>query len=696
MARRSRPTPSHARPIARARLWLTLLLGFLCTAGAPPAHSTPLRQLISTAAPTQSSVAAAAVRRAASAFVANRGQSDSTVRYQMHYQGGTVYFTPQAVVLALPAPDLTDAAAAPDPHPQRAARLHGIARQHWIGANATPTITGTETLPGVVNYYIGSDSSTWLTNVPTYAGLSYGSLYPGIDLTYSADSADSFLKSTYVIAANADPSRIRWRYTGLNDVHLDATGALIATLPIGVGVNAQSLTLTDAAPIAWQTINGQKSVVTVSYSIAAGGAVSFALGSYDHSQPLTIDPALSYSDVLGGNNNDLGYGVVTDSAGNAYITGQSNSTNFPTGTGTVSTMGNDDVFVTKVDANGVVQYTTMIGGTAQDDAYGLAFNGTKTLLYITGTTLSGSGFGGIPPNAGTLRTSSVGSACGAGIQCGDAFVTAVNPANGTVQTGTLLSGTGDDRGNSIAVDSVGNLYIVGQTTSPANGSVTLFPSSVPYPPNTPNTSRPMRANQGGTDAFVLSITSDMKNYRFGAYYGGSNDDYGTGIAVTTDGAAVYLSGYTASTASTFPITGALSGQATYRGGTFDAFVAKLSAATPTSPAITWSTYLGSAGEDRAESLTIDGTGTAYVVGWTAGSNFPTTIGAYQTAKNGGTDAFVSTINSAGTALGFSTLLGGLNDERGYAIALDANNEPIITGWTTTPHTATPLFRVSIP
>ena len=260
----------------------------------------------------------------------NRGQSDSAVRYQMHYQGGTVYFTPQAVVLALPAPDLTDAAAAPDPHPQRAARLHGIARQHWIGANATPTITGTETLPGVVNYYIGSDSSTWLTNVPTYAGLSYGSLYPGIDLTYSADSADSFLKSTYVIAPNADPSRIRWRYTGLNDVHLDATGALVATLSIGVGVNAQSLSLTDAAPIAWQTITGQQVAVTVSYSIAVGGAVSFTLGSYDHSQPLTIDPSLSYSDNLGGNNNDNGTGVVVDSAGNAYVTGNSNSTNFPT------------------------------------------------------------------------------------------------------------------------------------------------------------------------------------------------------------------------------------------------------------------------------------------------------------------------------------------------------------------------------
>ena len=298
----------------------------------------------------------------------------------------------------------------------------------------------------------------------------------------------------------------------------------------------------------------------------------------------------------------------------------------------------------------------------------------------------------VPKGKGVFKENASGKSCAVGQPCGDAYVSQLNATDGTVQLGVFLGGTGDDRGYALALDASGNIYVVGQTNSPANGNTAMFPSSgVAYPPNTPNTSRPMRANQGGIDGFLLSITPTMTAYRFGAYYGGSNDDYSTGVAVSADGAATYITGYTASTASTFPISSALPNQATYHGGTFDAFVAKLSTATPSSPTIAWSTYLGNAGEDRAENLTIDSTGNAYVVGWTGSSSFPTTTGAYQTAKNGGTDAFVSKITAAGTALSFSTLLGGLNDERGYGITLDATNAPIITGWTATPDTATPPF-----
>ena len=183
---------------------------------------------------------------------------------------------------------------------------------------------GESPLPGRVNYLRGADAAHWQTDLPTYAGLVYHGLYAGIDSRYGG--AGGRLKGTYTLAPGADPALIRWRYEGIESTTLDATGALVARIAGGEGAGA---TITEDAPVAWQEIDGQRVSVAAAYRLAADGSVGFALGAYDAGRALTIDPVVNYATYLGGASRDLARAIAVDATGAVYVTGVTDSLDFP-------------------------------------------------------------------------------------------------------------------------------------------------------------------------------------------------------------------------------------------------------------------------------------------------------------------------------------------------------------------------------
>ena len=380
-------------------------------------------------------------------------------------------------------------------------------------------------------------------------------------------------------------------------------------------------------------------------------------GGYDDAFVTKLNPtgtALVYSTYLGGTSYDTGTGIAVDTAGNAYVTGTTGSADFPTTLGAYQTTygGYDDAFVTKLNPTGTaLVYSTYLGGTSYDTGTGIAVD-TAGNAYVTGTT----GSADFPTTLGAYQTTYGGN--------GDAFVTKLNPTGTALVYSTYLGGTSDDVGYGIAVDTAGNAYVTGYTTS--------YTTS----PYFPTTAGAYQTSFGGgyDDAFVTKLNPTGTALVYSTYLGGTSDDVGYGIAVDTAGDA-YVAGYTTSP---FPTT-AGAYQTTFGGGYDDAFVTKLN---PTGTALVYSTYLGGTSYDTGTGIAVDTAGNAYVTGTTGSADFPTTLGAYQTTYGGNGDAFVTKLNPMGTALVYSTYLGGTGNEVGYGIAVDTAGNAYVTGFTT--------------
>jgi hypothetical protein len=279
-------------------------------------------------------------------FELNGGQVDSSIRFLAHSSTGTFFFAPDHLLINVSVPATDSAndqqsgkyqdpgkAGAPDPqNPRQPAVKSAQLRMDFVGADTQTSVQGGTLLPGKVNYYIGNDPSKWHTNLPTYADIAYSSLYSGIDLNYSG-AGGGVLKGTYTVAPGANPSLIRWRYENADNVSVDVKGNLRVRLSVPMQQPqadpsssaptlpaVQPITVTEQTPVAWQQIDGQQVPVEVRYAVGlAGGnsaSIGFELGSYDRSQPLIIDPSLSYSTYIGGDAEDDTYGIAVDSQGN--------------------------------------------------------------------------------------------------------------------------------------------------------------------------------------------------------------------------------------------------------------------------------------------------------------------------------------------------------------------------------------------
>jgi RHS repeat-associated protein len=583
-------------------------------------------------------------------FIANTGQFDASVRFQARSPGGALSFTSDGVTLALPVVppqgDQTDSthrnSRRSKANPPKSATFVGI-HLAFTGANPDVTLDGGHPLPGVANFFIGSDPSQWHTNVPTHESVVYHDLYPGIDLEYIGRAGT--LKGTYTIMAGIDPAVIRWGYVGAESLRIDPSGG---QLDISA---ANGVTLAEQAPVAWQMTDGMQMPVSVNYQLSADGLVQFSFGSYDKELPLIIDPGLAYSTYLGGSGGDYGLGIAVDSTGNAYITGYTTSTNFPTTVGAFQTTfgGVQNVFVSKLNAAGsALVYSTYLGGNGYDYGQGITLDSTGN-AYIVGYTTSTN----FPTTVGAFQTT-IGS-----VQ--NAFVSKLNAAGSALVYSTYLGGSGTDVGQGITVSSTGNAYVTGYTTS------TNFPTTI-------GAYQRVLGGLNAYNTFVSQLNAAGSALVYSTYVGGNGADFGQRIALDSAG-NTYITGNTVST--NFPTTiGAF--QTTISGG-YDAFVSKLNA---TGSALIYSTYLGGSGSDEGYGIAVDSSGNAYITGYTASTNFPTTIGAYQTTFGGGNyDTFVSKLNAAGSALIYSTYLGGSGDDVGHGIVVDSSGNAYITGYT---------------
>jgi hypothetical protein len=572
-------------------------------------------------------------------FEPNAGQTDETVQFLARGSGYALFLTKTAALLRL--------RNAADPARPTLLRLE------LVGANPAPRVQGVAPLPGRINYYIGGDPARWKTDIPTYARVRYEAIYPGIDLVYYGTQGQ--LEHDFVVAPGADPAAISLRVDGAERLAIDPEGGLVLTVPGG--------TVRFHRPVLYQEDGGVRTPVSGSYRLVEPTVVTFTVGPYDPREPLVIDPLLGYSTFLGGAKGDGGSAIAVDATGSAYITGVTESLDFPRFNfydGFLS--GYSDAFVTKLNPTGTaLVYSTFLGGGGIERGNGIAADATGA--YVTGKTASVNSFPAKWPGVSGYCVLKGGE---------DAFVTKFD-TTGVLVYSRCLGGSGQDSGNAIAVKNE-MAYVTGSTSS------SDFPTTVGAFDRTHN---------GKFDAFVAKFDSLGANVIFSTYLGGSTggllrgDDEGKGIAVGSGGDnSVYVTGYTSS--DDFPTTPGtfqyeynppLAGSTEYQ----DAFVTKLN---PSGSALVYSTYLGGRGSDYGYAIAVDAGGAAYVAGSTQSECFPMTAGAFDTTyEPGGPDAFVTKLNPTGTALVYSTYLGGTNSDSAYGIAISSAGMTYVTGVT---------------
>jgi hypothetical protein len=668
-------------------------------------------------------------------FEANQGQTDAKVKFLSRGSGYTLFLAGDEAVFTLRGKkaknDTPLVSGRLQPRPLELT-TNAVLRMKLVKANPAAKVTGEEELPGKSNYFIGNDAKKWRSNVPTYSKVKYEGIYSGIDLVYYGNQRQ--LEYDFVVAPGADPRRIQFDVRGAKHVSRDKNGDLVIRMTDGE-VHWRK-------PVVYQENDGKRIEIDGNYIIRRGQRGGFELAGYDSKRPLIIDPVLGYSTYLGGNGTDSGNGIAVDSSGNAYITGSTESTNFPTTPGAFQTTCNGgsncatdgDAFVTKLNpAGSALVYSTFLGGSNTDVGLGIAVDSSGN-AYVTGSTASadfpvtssafqttpggifvtklnpsgsalvystylgansntdtgqgiavdGSGNAYITGGAGSGFPTTSGAfqtTCGGGVYCyyGDAFVTKFNASGSALVYSTYLGGSFADIGHGIAVDSSGDAYVTGRTGS----------HDFPVTPGAFQTTCDDGNNcVADGDAFVTEFNASGSALVYSTFLGGNSYDSGGGIAVDSSGNA-YVTGATSS--GDFPVTaGAF--QTTCGnpncGISDDAFVTKFN---PTGSALVYSSYLGGSNADTGQGIAVDSAGNAYVTGQTFSTNFPTTPGAFQTTCGGGStdcssfgDTFVTEFNPTGSALHYSTYLGGSGPDGGSGIAMDSAEDAYVTGYTRSP------------
>jgi hypothetical protein len=491
-------------------------------------------------------------------FIENRGQLDPSVAYYVQGRDTTLYFTAGGMTLVQTerrqekngsTGRLEKASFGRDAIPTPEASGRWVVKLGFVGANPKPRIEAKDPAPAAISYFKGPKEK-WETGLSTYGSIVYSDLWPGIDLVYSGTA--NRLKYTFLVKPGADPARVRLAYRGVRGIRLNEAGQLEIETPAGG--------FRDDKPYAYQEVDGRRVEIKAAYSLdrrSAGGPhrYGFALASYDRARPLVLDPAvLVYAGYIGGSGDDEARGIAVDSSGNAYVTGYTNSTQatFPVTVGPkLTSNGGYDAFVAKVNAAGALVYCGYIGGSGDDYGLGIAVDGSGN-AYITGQTNSTEAT--FPVTVGPKLTFNGGQ---------DAFVAKVNAAGTALLYCGYIGGSGDDVGFAIAVDSSGNAYVTGRTSSTeATFPVTVGPG--------------LTYNGGLFDAFAAKVNAAGTALLYCGYIGGSGADYGFAIAVDGSGNA-YVTGRTNSNEATFPVT--VGPGLTYKGGLYDAFVAKITLST---------------------------------------------------------------------------------------------------------------------
>lgn len=710
------------------------------------------------------------------AFERNQGQADPQVKYLARANGYNLFLTNNDAVFAFhPSHPKFSAGevsrhhrgpAFPDNDGQKSVQT--VVHMRFVGGNSDAQTVTEQQLPGTTNYYLGNDPKNWHSDISQYGRVVYKNVYPGINLAYYGEQRK--LEFDFIVAPQSDPTSIDLAFNGAQKLTTDTSGDLIVSSAAGDVVLHK--------PVAYQQQGSNRQPVEARFVRKADKQVSFELGSYDRSRELVIDPSLTYGTYLGGAGEDEVLGIAVDNANNIYVTGQTDSTSGWPGspTGTV-TSGVFDAFVTKLDSAGALTYTTFVGGSSGNNSGRAIAVDSSQAAYVTGITQSVNfpATGPQPVSGSSGSCAVVPSATGV---CTDAFAFKLSANGQTLSWATYIGGDNDDDGYAIAVDGSGNAWVGGDTFSADFFSHVIAAATLntnfnlgkgPNPPsndgfvveiNPTGTSFLFATYLGGSfgdqvnaiavdssgdvyaagqtnsndfpttkgaykttcgsdsqcnisggiayyDAFVTKITPGATALAYSTYIGGSSNDYAYGIAVDSLGDA-YITGATTnddtatSPALPYPTTaGAFSktygASATHTGS--NAFVTELN---PAGAALAYSTFLGGETADLGGGIAVDGAKNAYVTGMTSSVHFPT-LNPTQPSLSGSSDAFVTEVLAGGASLGFSTYLGGTEAENASpspaqgSIALDGSNNIWVGGSTSStnfPTAGTPAESIS--
>lgn len=593
-------------------------------------------------------------------FEQNHGQMDRRVKFLSRGPSHALLLTQTEAVLSLLS-EKADSTLKESQTLDRQAQS-SVLRMKLVGANQAPQINGRERLQGKSNYLIGNDRGKWRTDIPTYAKVQYGEVYPGIDLVYYGNQRR--LEYDFVVAPGADPQDIRLSFDGADKLKIDRDGALQLQLRGGE--------ITQPAPVIYQESGSGVRERVAGHYVLKGDEVAFEIADYDRNRELVIDPQLLYATFYGGADSDTGEDIAVDASGNAYITGGTLSTDLLLSNAyqgsAPSAPDKLDAFVVKLNPSGSdIVYATYLGSTLRAEsalAIAITSDGKACVTGFADNNFNASDF---PTTSGRFQGNGFGLFNGD--RGFDVFVTVLTPGGDNLVYSTFFAGRGEDRAFGIGVDSANKIYITGKTQSNNFPTKNAFQNSI--------------GSNDVNDAFIAKFDpteTGNSSLIYSSYLGGTGGETGNDIAVTPAGIA-FFGGVTGSFNFPTRSSSSLAPLQTAQGGVNDGFIAKVSP----SGALIYSTYFGGNNLDEVNGVAVDSAERVYVTGETVSSaaTFPLK-NAFKSNRSGSSEAFVAKLNADGTALFYSSFLGaGGTNAEGHGIAVDGGGSAYVTGLTTT-------------
>jgi uncharacterized repeat protein (TIGR01451 family) len=664
-------------------------------------------------------------------FEANQGQADAGVNFVSIGDGSTVSLRPTEITLMVASPP-PSSASPKAPEPLGKTNPPAVLRVRFLGASEKAEPKHDAPLLCKVSDYAGADPKQWHLNIPTYAAVHYQGLYGGIDVAYHGTSRE--LEYDFSIAPRIDPKVIRIAFEGADNLRVDEHGDLVLSVrgremfqrkPVAYqGINGERkaievrymLNRGNQLGLLVSPYDTSKPLVidpVLSYATLSGDvltdygnhiAVDLSGNAYvagRSSGGLNFDALVAKYDPSGapvywhrfhgngtnGDRDDFAFGIALDGSGNIYVVGTTASYNFPTTSNAFSTqcggppygncnlnpstgVGQPDAFIMKLDATGTPLYSSFFGGPYTETANAIAVDG-QGMVYITGGAIGGS----IPLKGGFPSTHTGGN-CSR-----DAYVAKFDPSQSGASSlvfSTQLGGDGNDEGKALAVVPgkhpifgpialVGSVYVAGIT---GGGCTAGLNAKFPTTPGA------FAADGGLTQtAFITLIDPGGTQIQYSSVLPGTTDAFGVATNLSRNG---FITG---STSGQLPVT-TNAFQTVYKSGFSDAYVARFDPTQSGAASLVYATYLGGGAEDRGNDIAVDFQGRATVTGMSRSTDFPVTSNAIQSTNKGGMcgtqnyacpDVFVTRLNSTGSALDFSTYLGGTSYDEGMGVALGSGN-----------------------
>jgi hypothetical protein len=637
-------------------------------------------------------------------FIENRGQIEEKVHYYSQVPGAIVYFTKQEIVFVFSRRLVQEDKRQPRGISEHSGlpelALHDAAKRRcsvWIRfkqPNPLVKVAGQGEYTSRLNFFRGNDRMHWQTGVRIYREIYYEDIWPGIDLIFHFEDGKILYQA--VLEAGVDSERIQFSYEGAMCESSNEKKSCVLVTPLGEIKHSIPSAVNPKADISWthakksknyemhsSSKNNPDALLWSTFIGGSGEEYAWAITLDSSDQPIItgrtealgfpISPGvydstyagasdvyvakfnaagntLLWSTFIGGNSFDEAYAITMDLTGNPIVSGRTGSSDFPTTPGAYdrSRNGSNDIFVTKLNAEGnSILWSTFIGGGSGDQGWDLSLDANENVV-ITGETRSSN----FPTTPGAFDDTP-------GTDMRDAFVAKLDATGSTLLLGTYLGGDLDDYARGITVDAMGNYFITGSA----------------YSPDFPTTPGAFDQSHNGTfDVFVSKLDATGSMLLWSTLMGGIAYDDGSAIVLDPAGYPVVTGG---TSNSNFPTTSGAY-DSLFTGSHSRIFVTKLDTSGNT---LVWSTFLGGFYGDFSRDMILDPAGNPILTGYTYSDDFPTTAGAYDRCLNGASDVIVAKLNSSGTALLWSSYLGGSSYEEGLGIALNSLGAPVMSGYT---------------